>query len=196
MLRVVKRSPAVGLLGISWDARRLAATRRLWGPKVLDALRSIRDSHPDAYRLLLYVADTGGRARCEVEAAARLDPRNGPGEMEAVFATGRCEECDAPFIGRPRQRFCTRRCGDRNRQRGRERAGNGKSAAENALRRVEARLQRHSNRCQTCLTGDPCPEARQLWELAAIPQDALSRQCVSLPSDGADRLPVRRSRGR
>jgi len=83
----------------------------------------------------------------------------------------RCEDCGKPYeVTRRKGRFCSDTCSARQRNRGVQRAGNGKSSAENAIARREQWWKRHKPTCGDCRAGRACATAEaKLQMMARLP---------------------------
>lgn len=78
-----------------------------------------------------------------------------------------CVECGTLF-GRTDGRgehaaFCSDGCSAVRRNRGREKVGGGRSAAETATRRREVRFTRHAESCATCKAGEWCAVRERIF---------------------------------
>ena len=108
-----------------------------------------------------------------------------PGELR------RCEECFREFPPTDaRDRFCNSTCAGRSRNRGRQKLGNGKSAAENAAHRRELAVQKHWKKCAACKVGSPCPQREGLFQSS----DALSHLSGRVTPETAENLAARDGR--
>jgi hypothetical protein len=78
-------------------------------------------------------------------------------------------------------RHCSEECGNRARNRGRERIGDGRSAAEHTVAKFGQRYKRHVKYCPRCNTGWHCKVGEQLFIQTTT--DALDRPRGDLPGE-------------
>jgi hypothetical protein len=106
-----------------------------------------------------------------------------------------CIDCGKTYAANDRRdRYCSKACRDRVASRGRQRVGSGKSAVENAVRRNEAWLKKHFQKCNTCKTGQWCPDR----EARLGSSDALNRR-ADVTAEEAEAIlaaPRKRATGR
>lgn len=177
---------ALGLVGQDADENRAQASRilrtqiRATGPVGIKA------------RLMLFL-----NAKAKFEAFAATGPT--PAEYRDVLlefyvpifnaahtSERRCLDCGQEFALRTSRevresRHCSERCARRASKRGRERAGNGRSAVENAAWKFGKKLERHLKSCPTCGAGNVCPTYDTLFAMCNT--DALDRLRGNLPDE-------------
>lgn len=105
----------------------------------------------------------------------------------------RCPECGEAFVPRhKRQRYCSDTCSARQRNRGRQKAGNGRSAVETARRRTEDRIRRHFESCKACRAGAPCDRREAMFQA----DDALAHRSYEMTPELAEEVQASAGRQR
>lgn len=105
----------------------------------------------------------------------------------------RCPECGGAFaLSDKRQRYCSDTCSARQRNRGRQKVGNGRSAAETARKRAEVKVRSHFQSCNECKAGRFCPTREALLQS----DDALSRRSDDVTPELAEEMQASQGRKR
>lgn len=173
----------------------VAAVKEKFGPAPRGAPVACRLLTPTAAKIMMERSDVGIRTLHEYAAwvfrRVASTPFPVPSEYADIFtriviptynainfASRRCLDCGKVFALRaPKEieasRHCSEECDRRASKRGKERAGKGRSAVENAARKFGEQYQRHVRTCPICATGKQCPKAEALLTMSM--HDALDR---------------------
>lgn len=123
------------------------------------------------------------------ELLPELRPLRGP--------VSRCSECGRPFHQKAGKTYCNDRCSARFRNRGKQKVGNGKSAAENAIARSKKALKGHleSGNCLVRKGKGFCPTCEALQGSLAPWDDMLNHRNWSMDPEAADGMISKRQAG-